>query len=258
MSDDEQEMATCGACQTEVPADSTACPSCGVSFSGMVEDNLGECGACAALVPLDSKTCSQCGVLFVHDDVVQVLSDWMNDTGLDVPTLFGRLDTDNSGSIDTEELREGLISLRIAALPPVEVERLIAEIDQDQNGSIEIAELQSILGQGTMSFSENVLDSVMKKAGIHDRETFVAFATSYDDNENKYLDRAELKKAAEAFVEREEVEVEPMEHDVSEEEEAEEEEVEEEEVEEEEAEEEEAEEEEAEEEEAEEEEAEEE
>ena len=188
MSDNEEDMATCGACQAEVPANSIACPTCGVSFSGIVEENLGECGACGALVPLDSKTCSQCGVLFVHDDVVQVLSDWMADTGLDVPTLFGRLDTDNSGSIDTEELREGLISLQIAALPPVEVERLIAQIDQDQNGSIEIGELQSILGQGSMSFSDNVLDSVMKKSGIDDRESFVAFATSFDENENKYLD----------------------------------------------------------------------
>ena len=258
MSDDEQDMATCGACQAEVPANSVACPTCGVSFSGIVEENLGECGACGALVPLDSKTCSQCGVLFVHDDVVQVLSDWMEDTGLDVPTLFGRLDTDNSGSIDTEELREGLISLQIAALPPVEVERLIAEIDQDQNGTVEIGELQNILGQGSMSFSDNVLDSVMKKSGIDDRDAFVAFATSFDENENKYLDRAELKKAADAFLDREEVDVKPMEREVPEEaveEEAEEEEAEEEEAEEEEAEEEEAEEEEAEEEEAEEEEA---
>ncbi|MEC7435938.1 MAG: EF-hand domain-containing protein, partial [Candidatus Thermoplasmatota archaeon] len=232
MSDDEQDMATCGACQAEVPANSTACPTCGVSFSGIVEENLGECGACGALVPLDSKTCSQCGVLFVHDDVVQVLSDWMDDTGLDVPTLFGRLDSDNSGSIDTDELRDGLISLQIAALPPVEVERLIAVIDQDQNGTIEIGELQNILGQGSMSFSDNVLDSVMKKSGIDDREAFVAFATSFDENENKYLDRAELKKAADAFLEREEVEVKPMERDVpqeeTEEEEAEEEEAEEE------------------------------
>ncbi|MAK26233.1 MAG: hypothetical protein CMA02_03075, partial [Euryarchaeota archaeon] len=232
MSEDEEDMATCGACQTNVPANSTSCPSCGVSFSGIVEEDLGECGACGALVPLDSKTCSQCGVLFVHDDVVQVLSDWMEETGLDVPTLFGRLDTDNSGSIDTDELREGLIALRIAALPPVEVERLIAEIDQDQNGTIEIAELQNILGQGSMAFSENVLESVMKKSGIDDRDAFVAFATSYDENENKYLDRAELKKAAEAFVNREDVEVEPMEREMPEEE-AEEEEAEEEEAEEE-------------------------
>ena len=162
----------------------------------------------------------------------------MADTGLDVPTLFGRLDTDNSGSIDTEELREGLISLQIAALPPVEVERLIAQIDQDQNGSIEIGELQNILGQGSMSFSDNVLDSVMKKSGIDDRESFVAFATSFDENENKYLDRAELKKAADAYLEREDVDVKPMEREIlaeNEEEDAEEEEAEEEVVEEEEA-----------------------
>ena len=57
-----------------------------------------------------------------------------------------------------------------------------------------------------------------KKSGIDDREAFVAFATSFDENENKYLDRAELKKAADAFLEREEVEVKPMERDVPQEE----------------------------------------
>mgnify|MGYP001193562680 CR=1 FL=1 len=50
MSDDEQDMATCGACQAEVPANSIACPTCSVSFSGIVEENLGECGACGAKV----------------------------------------------------------------------------------------------------------------------------------------------------------------------------------------------------------------
>ena len=77
----------------------------------------------------------------------------------------------------------------------------------------------------------------MKKSGIDDRESFVAFATSFDENENKYLDRAELKKAADAYLEREDVDVKPMEREIlaeNEEEDAEEEEAEEEVVEEEE------------------------
>ena len=207
MADEEKDMATCGACQTEVPADSDSCPNCGVSFSGIVEDNLGECGACSALVPLDSKTCPQCGVLFVHDDVVAVLSDWMTSTGLDVETLFGRLDTDGNGHIDTEELRTGLISLKIAALPPVEVDRLIAEIDQDNNGEIELGELQFILSSGSMQYAESVLERVMKKHDISDADAFLQFARSFDENENRYLDQKELNKAAEAFVNKPEPEM---------------------------------------------------
>ena len=207
MADDDREMAICGACQAEVPADSETCPECGVSFSGIVEDNLGECGACSALVPLDSRTCPQCGVLFVHDDVVAVLSDWMATTGLDVETLFGRLDTDGNGHIDTEELRTGLVALKIAALPPVEVDRLIAEIDQDNNGEIELGELQFILSSGSMQYAESVLDRVMKKHDISDAEAFLQFARSFDENENRYLDQKELKKAAEAFVDKPEPEM---------------------------------------------------
>ena len=211
-------MATCGACQTEVPADSETCPNCGVSFSGVVEDNLGECGACSALVPLDSKTCPQCGVLFVHDDVVAVLSDWMTSTGLDVETLFGRLDTDGNGHIDTEELRTGLIALKIAALPPVEVDRLVAEIDQDNNGEIELGELQFILSSGSMQYAESVLNRVMKKHDISDADAFIQFARAFDENENRYLDQKELKKAAEAFVDKPEPEMVDEPEDVSEEE----------------------------------------
>ena len=211
-------MATCGACQTEVPADSESCPNCGVSFSGVVEDNLGECGACSALVPLDSKTCPQCGVLFVHDDVVAVLADWMTSTGLDVETLFGRLDTDGNGHIDTEELRTGLIALKIAALPPVEVDRLVAEIDQDNNGEIELGELQFILSSGSMQYAESVLNRVMKKHDISDADAFIQFARAFDENENRYLDQKELKKAAEAFVDKPEPEMVDEPEDVEEDE----------------------------------------
>jgi len=218
LADDEKDMATCGACQTEVPADSESCPNCGVSFSGVVEDNLGECGACSALVALDSKTCPQCGVLFVHDDVVAVLADWMTSTGLDVETLFGRLDTDGNGHIDTEELRTGLIALKIAALPPVEVDRLVAEIDQDNNGEIELGELQFILSSGSMQYAESVLNRVMKKHDISDADAFLQFARSFDENENRYLDQKELNKAAEAFVDKPEPEMVDEPEDVEEEE----------------------------------------
>ena len=113
----------------------------------------------------------------------------------------------DSGHIDTEELRTGLIALKIAALPPVEVDRLIAEIDQDNNGEIELGELQFILSSGSMQYAESVLERVMKKHDISDADSFLQFARSFDENENRYLDQKELNKAAEAFVNKPEPEM---------------------------------------------------
>ena len=51
MSDENQEvaMAECGSCRAIVPVDSTECPECGVSFSGVSDEALGECGNCNSL-----------------------------------------------------------------------------------------------------------------------------------------------------------------------------------------------------------------
>ena len=67
---DEIPMAQCGACNSIVPLDSESCPDCGVSFSGVSEEQLGECGACGAIIPIDSESCLECGASFVEHSVI--------------------------------------------------------------------------------------------------------------------------------------------------------------------------------------------
>ncbi len=148
MTDEEIEtaaMAECGACRAVIPLDSTECPECGTNFSGVSEDTLGECGACNALVPLDSTRCPECGVLFVADDVVDILRQWIADTGINIRKLFEKFDENDDGTIDSDELRKGLLSLNLADLPPSQVDRLVAEIDADENGVIDLDEFDQIL-----------------------------------------------------------------------------------------------------------------
>ena len=148
MSDENEDipMAECGSCRAIVPVDSTECPECGVSFSGVSDEALGECGACNALVPLDSTKCPECGVVFVADDVVDILRTWMANNKMDVKTLFGRFDTNNDNMIDSGELRDGLLSLNLADLPPSQVDRLVETIDEDGDSLIDLEELQAIIG----------------------------------------------------------------------------------------------------------------
>lgn len=148
MSDEEVDsvaMAECGACRAVIPIDSEACPECDTKFSGISEDALGECGGCQALVPLDSTRCPECGVLFVADDVVDILRQWVADTGINIRKLFDRFDENSDGTIDSSELKQGLLSLNLADLPPSQVDRLVAEIDADGNGLIDLDEFDAIL-----------------------------------------------------------------------------------------------------------------
>ncbi len=148
MSEDEVDsvaMAECGACRAVIPIDSESCPECDTKFSGISEDALGECGGCQALVPLDSTRCPECGVLFVADDVVDILRQWVADTGIDIRKLFDRFDENSDGTIDSSELKQGLLSLNLADLPPSQVDRLVAEIDADGNGLIDLDEFDAIL-----------------------------------------------------------------------------------------------------------------
>ncbi|SVD82732.1 uncharacterized protein METZ01_LOCUS435586, partial [marine metagenome] len=103
--DSEVNMAECGACRAVIPIDSTSCPECSVSFSGVAEDDMGECGGCGTLVPIDSKSCSQCGVHFVLDDLTTALSIWMKDEGLSITELFGIVDADDDGSLTSSEVK---------------------------------------------------------------------------------------------------------------------------------------------------------
>ena len=138
-------MAECGSCRAVIPIDSKACPECNTSFQGVSDEALGECGACKSLVPLDSTRCPECSVLFVADDVVDVLRKWVANTGIDLRKLFDKFDENSDGMIDSSELRQGLLSLNLADLPPSQVERLVQEIDEDDNGVIDLDEFIDIL-----------------------------------------------------------------------------------------------------------------
>ena len=145
---DEVAMAECGACRAIVPLNSENCPECNISFSGVSDEALGECGACHGLVALDSTKCSHCGTIFVADDVVEVLRKWLETTGISIPTLFKKFDTNNDNLIDSSELKTGLLSLNLADLPPSQVERLVNTIDEDGDGQIDLSELhETITGE---------------------------------------------------------------------------------------------------------------
>ena len=215
MSDDKSDeipMAECGSCRAVIPLNSEECPECGISFSGISNESLGECGACKALVPLDSKSCPECGVYFVADDVVDVLRNWFVETGIEVTALFSKMDSDGDGSIDAEELKDGLLKLNLADLPPSQVDRLVQEFDSDNDGKISLEELVfTITGEELVAtdsetadstekeFSENVLVRVMEKYSISDREAFLLHSQDYDSNDNGYLTEGEFKAAAEAY-----------------------------------------------------------
>ena len=148
MSDETKEevpMAECGACRAIVPLNSGNCPECNISFTGVSDEALGECGACHGLVPLDSTKCPHCGTIFVADDVVEVLRKWLETTGISIPTLFKKFDTNNDNLIDSSELKTGLLSLNLADLPPSQVERLVNTIDEDGDGQIDLSELHETI-----------------------------------------------------------------------------------------------------------------
>lgn len=138
-------MAECGACRTVIPLDSSECPECQTKFSGVSEEALGECGACNQLVPLESTRCPECGVVFVADDVVDILRSWVHETGINIRKLFDKFDENGDGTIDSDELKAGLLGLNLADLPPSQVERLVAEVDADGNGVIDLDEFEAIL-----------------------------------------------------------------------------------------------------------------
>ena len=219
MSDEIEEvaMAECGSCRAIVPVDSESCPECGVSFSGVSDEALGECGACNALVPLDSTKCPECGVVFVADDVIDILRTWMANNKMDVKTLFGRFDTNNDNMIDSGELKDGLLSLNLADLPPSQVDKLVEAIDEDGDSLIDLEELQTIIGgeslaekdesseteevddtSESLEYSENVLSNVMKSNEIDtsDKDAFIEFAKDFNDDDNSYLKKEELQAAA--------------------------------------------------------------
>jgi Ca2+-binding EF-hand superfamily protein/RNA polymerase subunit RPABC4/transcription elongation factor Spt4 len=177
MSDETNEevpMAECGACRAIVPLNSDNCPECNISFTGVSDEALGECGACHGLVPLDSTKCPHCGTIFVADDVVEVLRKWLETTGITIPTLFKKFDTNNDNLIDSSELKTGLLSLNLADLPPSQVERLVKTIDEDGDGQIDLSELHETITGEKYESDENELKST--------------FAETEDDNTSLEMD----------------------------------------------------------------------
>ena len=198
MTDEENDqvaMAECGACRAVIPLDSSECPECGTNFSGVSEDALGECGACQALVPLDSTRCPECGVLFVADDVVDILRQWIADTGINIRKLFEKFDENSDGTIDSDELKQGLLSLNLADLPPSQIERLVAEIDADGNGVIDLDEFDQILMGETTEPSEEETTAEDDSESDED-ETETAKEQVEEDAEEEQSDEEPAEDAA--------------------------------------------------------------
>ena len=145
--DADVEMAECGVltCRAIIPLDSKSCPTCGVSFSGVAEEQMGECGACGALVPIDSKSCPQCGVHFVLDDLTTELSNWMKEEALTISELFGVVDVDNDGSLSSAEIKAALLDRDLAFLGSNELDRFLSQIDLNDDGVISFPELAAAL-----------------------------------------------------------------------------------------------------------------
>ena len=197
MSDENEDvaMAECGSCRAIVPADSSECPECGISFSGVSDEALGECGACNALVPLDSTKCPECGVVFVADDVVDILRTWMANNKMDVKTLFGRFDTNNDNMIDSGELKEGLLSLNLADLPPSQVDKLVEAIDEDGDSLIDLEELQSIIGGEELDSSES--ESIDDSEAVVTEDDSESIQDSEDLEEDSNEDNEESEEESE-------------------------------------------------------------
>jgi len=146
-SDDNIEMAECGVltCRAIIPLDSKSCPKCGVSFSGVAQEDMGECGACGSLVPIDSKTCPDCGVHFVMDDLITALSTWMKDEDMTILDLFGSIDTDSDETLTSDEIKSALKSRNLAFLGADELDRFLIQIDLNKDGVISYPELAAAL-----------------------------------------------------------------------------------------------------------------
>ena len=48
-------------------------------------------------------------------------------------------------------------------------------------------------------YSENVVERIVKKFEITDKDAFLSYAKQFDENDNDYLTESELKKAAESY-----------------------------------------------------------
>jgi hypothetical protein len=99
------------------------------------------------------------------------------------------------------------------------VDKLVQAIDEDGDSLVDLEELQTIIGgdnlveetetitdesndgEKSLEYNENVLSKVMIAAEINDsdKEEFLAFAQSYNSDDNSYLKKEELQTAADAW-----------------------------------------------------------
>ena len=132
------------------------------------------------------------------------------------------LTQNNDNMIDSGELKDGLLSLNLADLPPSQVDKLVEAIDEDGDSLIDLEELQTIIGGESLEkdesseteevddtsesseYNENVLSKVMESNDIDtsDKDAFIEFAKDFNDDGNSYLKKEELQAAAAAWNER--------------------------------------------------------
>ncbi|MCH2349420.1 MAG: EF-hand domain-containing protein, partial [Candidatus Poseidoniales archaeon] len=228
------ELAECGSCRAQIPIDSSSCPECSTSFSGVTSEELGECGSCGKLVPLDSSSCPECGVNFILDDLVSALRQWLDQKSITVTILFNEVDADGDGVLTGDEVKQALSSRNLSFLGADELDRFLMQIDLDRDGTISFGELAAALmipmgvspdddepaeaepeaeieeaeeapeeeaapTVDDYTFSEDVLSKVLEKHDISDREAFLEHAMAFDEDGNQYLKKSELEKAAAAY-----------------------------------------------------------
>ena len=65
-------------------------------------------------------------------------------------SLFKKLDTDGSGSLDAKELQAALKEAGATSVTTEEAAAIIQEADKNGNGTIEMGELAAVLTKGTL------------------------------------------------------------------------------------------------------------
>ena len=148
--------------------------------------------------------------MFVADDVVDILRTWIADTGLNIRKLFDKFDENDDGTIDSNELRAGLLSLNLADLPPSQVDRLVNEIDADGNGVIDLDEFETILtGEEPSASDEDVAQATQEEASdeseAEESEDDVEEDAGDESDEGEEVDPTKTEDAAEQDTEGEEV-----------------------------------------------------
>ena len=116
-------------------------------------------------------------------------------TALDI---FGRFDTNDDKIIDAQELKDGLLALNLAALPPSEVDRLVETIDANGDGSIDLSELQAILESEEVSSDDAIVEEApVVEAVADDEEDHDDDDDDNDDDEEHHDEEEEESDEAE-------------------------------------------------------------